>query len=477
MTGMWYDNLRNKRMWEIFSEISAIPRESGNEEGIRKFLLDWAGKNGLEAKSDAIGNVFIYAPATKGYEKVRPTALQGHMDMVCVKTKESGHDFLHDGIEIVLDGNNVRAKDTSLGADNGIAIAMALAIFTDPDAQHGPLEAVFTVSEETGLTGAFNLDPSFVKSKRMINLDSEEEGIIYIGCAGGVDLTSSMNTKWTSNRYPRSYRIEVTGLLGGHSGSEIDKQRGNAIKLLARILKSLGKYSLTEISGGTKRNVIPSQAQAIVSSNNNIHKKVSKIEKDIKNELKYSDPGFEVRVTEVEPRERALTDKRRKNLVDALFAAPAGVRAMSTTIPGIVETSNNLAIVGTEEDRIFVINSIRSNIGSAKEEHLDVLKTIYGAFGFKCESGDGYPEWEPDPNSKFLASVRKAYKEIEKKDPVITAIHAGLECGIINTRIKGMDSLSMGPNLSDVHSVNEHVEADSAERVADFLKQLLAKLG
>lgn len=473
---MWYDKLQNKRMWEIFNEISAIPRESGNEEGIRKFLLDWAGKNSLEAKRDEIGNVFIYAPATKGYEKIKPTALQGHMDMVCVKTKESSHDFNKDAIEIILDGNNVRAKDTSLGADNGIAIAMILAIFTDPEAQHGPLEAIFTISEETGLTGAFNIDPSMVKAKRMINLDSEEEGIIYIGCAGGIDLTSKLKAKWTSNKYAHSYRIEVLGLLGGHSGSEINKQRGNAIKILARILKSLNKYSLSEISGGTKRNVIPSYAQAVINSNNNIEKKVQKLIADIKNELKYSDPGFTVHITEIEPRQEALTDKKRKNLVNALFTAPAGVKAMSTAICGIVETSNNLAIISTTEEEVEVINSIRSNIASAKEEHLEVLKTLYGGFGFNCESGEGYPEWEPNPSSKFLAAVKKAYKEIEKKEPVITAIHAGLECGIINTRIKGMDSLSMGPNLFDVHSVNEHIEADSAERVAYFLKQLLAKL-
>lgn len=470
---MWYDELKDKRLWEIFESISQIPRESGNEEGIRSFLLSWADEHGLRRDTDEVGNVFIYCDATPGYEEVAPIALQGHMDMVCVKTADSKHDFSKDPIEIVYENGVIRAKDTSLGADNGIAIALALSIFTDPEAQHGPLEAIITVSEETGLTGAFNIDPSKVKARRMINLDSEEESIIYIGCAGGVDMTSTMKAAREDNRYEHSYEIKVSGLLGGHSGGEIHKERGNATKILARTLKSIGRYSLESITAGTKHNVIPSEAVAIITAEKNPELKVEKVLKEVRNELKFADPGVNITVKEIPNVSKVLTGRVKERLVNALFTAPHGVRTMSTAIPGIVETSNNLAIVRTEENEIIIRNSIRSNIGSARDNHLKTLETIYRSFGFKVSSGDGYPEWEPNPDSAFLKEVATSYKKILKKKPVITAIHAGLECGIINKRIPGMDSVSIGPDLFDVHSVNEHVVVDSAERIAYFVKEML----
>ena len=473
---MWYDNLNDKRMWEIFEEISRVPRESGNEEGIRNFLLSWAAENGFKADRDEIGNVFIYADATPGYENVAPLALQGHMDMVCVKKEGSEHDFTKDPIEIEYDGKFVKAKDTTLGADNGIAIAMTLALISDPTSQHGPIEGIFTISEETGLTGAFNIDPEKVKAKRMINLDSEEEGIIYIGCAGGVDLDSRITFKREKNTFKKGYKIEVSGLLGGHSGGEIDKERGNAIKILARALKSIPKFSLAEISGGTKRNVIPSYAYAVISANCDIEKNIKEVEKEVRNELKKADPKVRITATEVENPESVIAHAAKKKIIDALFTAPHGVKTMSTTIKGIVETSNNLAIVKTEENSLTVVNSIRSNIASSKETHLSVLKTLYSAFGFTNKESDGYPEWEPNPSSPFLKEVDKLYKSIIGKKAKVTAIHAGLECGIINKRIEGMDSLSIGPDLFDVHSVNEHIVAASAERVYEFLKEMVKAL-
>ena len=473
---MWYEGLKDKRMWEIFESISRVPRESGNEEGIRNFLLSWANENGFKSDRDEVGNVFIYADATKGYESIPAIALQGHMDMVCVKKEGSSHDFTKDPIEIVYDGKFIKAKDTTLGADNGIAIAMALALISDPESQHGPIEIIITVSEETGLTGAFNLDPSKVSAKRMINLDSEEEGIIYIGCAGGIDLDSTITFERKENTYKRGYKIEVSGLLGGHSGGEIDKERGNAIKILARVLKNIGKFSLAQISGGTKRNVIPSYAYAIISTDNKIEKKISKLEKEIRNELKKADPGVRITLTPVENPKEIIPSKKMKNIVNALFSAPHGVKTMSTTIKGIVETSNNLAIVSTQNDSLTIMNSIRSNIASSKDNHLSVLKTIYGAFGFKNVESDGYPEWEPNPSSPFLKEVDKLYRDIMGKKAKVTAIHAGLECGIINKRIEGMDSISIGPDLFDVHSVNEHIVAASAERVYEFLKEMVSKL-
>ncbi len=473
---MWYDSLKDKRMWKIFEEISRIPRESGNEKAIGDFLLSWAEENGFRAERDETGNVFIYAKATEGYENVAPLALQGHMDMVCVKTPESTHDFTKDPIEIVYDGKTVRAKDTSLGADNGIAIAMALSLISDPKSQHGPIEIMITVSEETGLTGAFNFDTSKISAKRLINLDSEEEGIIYIGCAGGVDLESGITFKREANPYRKGYRIEVKGLLGGHSGGDIGKERGNAIKILARTLKSLGKFGLSEISGGTKRNVIPSSAYAVISTDSRIEKKIEKAEKEIQGELRNCDPGLIITLEMVENPKTIIPSKKRKKIVDALFTAPSGVKTMSSTIKGIVETSNNLAIVETKENSLVVVNSIRSNIGSAKENHKEVLKAIYSSFGFKNEESDGYPEWQPNPDSPLLKEVEKIYKDITGKKPKVTAIHAGLECGIINKRLNGMDSLSIGPDLFDVHSVNEHIIADSAERVNNLLKEMVRRM-
>lgn len=473
---MWYDNLKDKRMWKIFEEISRIPRESGNEKAIGDFLVSWAEENGFKSAKDSVGNVIIYAKAKEGYENVAPLALQGHMDMVCVKTAESNHDFSKDPIEVVYDGKFVKAKDTSLGADNGIAIAMALSLISDPKSKHGPIEVIITVSEETGLVGAFNLDPTLVSAKRLINLDSEEEGIIYIGCAGGVDLKSTISFKREENPYKKGYKIEVKGLLGGHSGSDIDKERANAIKILARILKGLNKYGLSEINGGTKRNVIPSSAYAVISSDSNIEKKVEEIEKELQNELKKSDPGLLTTIEMVDNPKTVITSKKRKKIVDALFCAPHGVKAMSTTIKGIVETSNNLAIVRTEENSLLVETSIRSNIASSKENLKKMIECIFTTFGFKCTESDDYPEWEPNPDSPLLKEVEKLYKEISGKKPKVTAIHAGLECGIINKRLSGMDSLSMGPDLFDVHSVNEHIVAESAERVNALLSEIVKRM-
>ena len=470
-------DLKPTLIWSIFDQITKVPRPSKKEGKIHDFLVNFAKEHGLAYKTDAIGNVAMFKPATPGYENAKRVVLQGHMDMVCVKRDGSSHDFTKDPIEIEYDGKFIKAKDTTLGADNGIAIAMTLALISDPESQHGPIEGIFTISEETGLTGAFNIDPEKVKAKRMINLDSEEEGIIYIGCAGGVDLDSKITFKREENPYDNGYKIEVSGLLGGHSGGEIDKERGNAIKILARALKNIGKFSLAEISGGTKRNVIPSYAYAVISTDSRIEKKIAKIEKQVQNELKNADPGIRITITPVENPQYMIPGKKRKKIIDALFTAPHGVKTMSTTIKGIVETSNNLAIVSTQEDSLCVVNSIRSNIASSKENHLDTLKTLYSSFGFKNTESDGYPEWEPDPASPFLKEVDKLYKEIMGRKAKVTAIHAGLECGIINKRIKGMDSISIGPDLFDVHSVNEHIIAESAERVYDFLKEMVRRLG
>ena len=474
---MWYSKLSNRRLWQAFNEISRIPRESGNEEGIRNYLLSWAEKHSLEAKADSKGNVVIYAKATKGCEKLPAIALQGHMDMVCVKRPNSKHDFLIDPIAIETDGVTIRAKDTSLGADNGIAIAMILSILSDPKAQHGPVEAIFTVEEETGLGGVYALDTELVKARRLINLDSEEEGLIYTGCAGGLDLEATLKYK-TEAATGTALKVKVSGLLGGHSGSEIHKERGNAIKILARYLNRLPSFSLASIDGGTRHNVIPSTAEAVITVEDKdvALSLAAAMQEELVNEYKVSDPGVKLSVSSTQMPSVTMKRKKSQKLADLLFASPHGVAAMSTVIDGVVETSDNLAMVRLANGKANVSYSIRSNVDSRKMLLAYEIITIAESLSFKVKATGNYPAWEPNPASKLTKEVARGYKKITGKKPVITAIHAGLECGILNERIPGMDSVSIGPELHDVHSVNENLNVESAERICDFLTKLLPTL-
>lgn len=471
---MWYDALNSKRLWKIFDELSSYPRESGNEEGIRQYLLKWAEEHGIKAIVDGVGNVIMKCPATKGYEDYPSIAIQGHMDMVCVKTEDSTHDFEKDPIEIVTDGTWVRAKDTSLGADNGIAIALALEIFSDENAIHGPLEGIFTVSEETGLTGAFGIDPKNIESRRLLNLDSEEEGIIYIGCAGGIDVVGQKRCYW-KDAEGEALRVKVNGLLGGHSGGEIHKERANAIKVLGRFLNRLPSYEIASLNGGTRRNVIPSTAEAVITvKDTEVAENIAKnLLLELKEEYKYSDPDISLTLAKEALPAKTLTANVSKSVGDTLFISPTGVRSWSMSLKGVVETSDNMAIVEMDEKNISLIFSVRSSVESSKLNLAYEIQTILENSGFTVKVGDGYPAWTPDPSSPFLKEVADAYEKITGSEPTITAIHAGLECGIINKAIEGMDSLSIGPNLFDVHSVNEHVEIASAERIACFVKEML----
>ena len=475
--GMWYDDLKEQKLCAIFNELSRIPRESGNEEGIRNFLLSWCKEHGLEAERDEIGNVIIHVPATKGHESAPSLAFQGHMDMVCVKRPGSKHDFGKDPIEIIREGNIIRAKDTTLGGDNGIAIAMMLDIFTDESLEHGPLEGIITIEEETGLKGAFNIDKEKVRSRLLLNLDSEEEGIIYIGCAGGLDMTSTHPVTYVDNPFSHTYELSVSGLLGGHSGGDIHKERGNAIKIASRVLSSFDDdYAISSFSAGTKRNVIPSSATVKVSTDGDLSKCVDKVYGEVGNELKHSDGNVVISIKEIQNADKVVNCGESREIIELVYVSPYAVNHMSSAIKGIVETSNNIAIATLDEEKFTLINSIRSNIGSAKEDLARKLGMLYAKYGFASVFGDGYPEWEPNLDSKFLKIVREVFKNTYGKDPVVTAIHAGLECGILNKRIEGMDSISIGPNLFDVHSVDEHIEIDSLERTIAFVRNIVKSL-
>ena len=474
---MWYDKLNNKRLWKIFSDISSIPRESGNEEGIRNYLLSWAIEHGINAIKDEVGNVIMKVKATPGYEDYPSIALQGHMDMVCVKREGSTHDFTKDPIEVMTDGKNVWAKDTSLGADNGIAIALALDIFSDEKAEHGPLEGIFTVNEEVGLTGAENVEAKYIDSRRLLNLDSEEEGIFYIGCAGGIEVEGERKCRWETAE-GESVKIKVSGLLGGHSGGEIHKERANALKLLGRALNRIPGYKIASIKGGTRRNVIPSTAEAVitVADTSVAESIVNNLQKEIETEYKYSDPNAQISIEKAETPEMVLTENLSRKIGETLFVSPAGVRSWSMALKGVVETSDNMAIIEMDEKSVKITYSIRSSVETSKLNLAYEIQTILEGNGFTVRIGGGYPAWAPNPDSTFTKEVKEAYIKIVGKEPVITAIHAGLECGTINDKIPGMDSLSIGPNLFDVHSVNEHVEVESAERVAAFVKAMLKEI-
>ncbi len=467
--------LEPQALWSYFSDLSAIPRESGNEEGVRQYLLSFAQEHNLEAIVEEIGNVIIKKPAAKGFENRPSVALQGHMDMVCVKTEDSNHNFETDPIQLVRDGEWLRAKDTSLGADNGIAVALILDILADKNAQHGPLEAIFTVAEETGLTGAFGIEQEHIDSRLLINLDSEEEGVFYIGCAGGIETDVHMGVVWEDTPSDhQGFELTVSGLKGGHSGAEIHTQRANSIKLAARVITQLSDYRIFKAQAGSKRNVIPSTATigfTIPKSDRaKMHEIVAATLTEVSGEFEVADPAIAFEVTAVETPKKSV---KANTLFDALYAAHHGVDAMSMSIEGIVETSTNLAILSLTEEGFEIIASHRSSILSARDDVARRFATIFTLAGAKASHSGDYPSWKPNVHSPLAAFAARAWKEYANEDATVTAIHAGLECGIINSRVPGMDSVSFGPDMSDVHSTKEKVSIPSTKRISDFTRHLL----
>lgn len=473
-----FEGLKDQNLWNYFYELSQIPRESGNEEGVRQFLLKFAKQHSLEAVVDTIGNVILRKKAYPGYEGRSSVALQGHMDMVCVKTEGSNHDFATDPIKLVREGDVLRAKDTTLGGDNGIAVAMAMDILADPKAKHGPLEAIFTVSEETGLTGAFNIEKDLIQSRLLINLDSEEEGVLYIGCAGGLEVDAKL--KADMQTIPADYEgftLTAKGLLGGHSGGEIHKQRANAIKSVARALSAVETKMLYAASGGSKRNVIPSLCSisfaAPSSARRAIEATVKKCEIELQEEYSKSDPDIVLELVKAELPKKAAAAKQSEAFIRSLYIAPHGVDAMSMTIKGIVETSSNLAILKFSEGVFSVTSSHRSSILSSRDDIAHRMGEAMKSGGSEVEYVGAYPSWKPNPDSALTKFCAKAYEAYSGKKPQITAIHAGLECGIINSRVPGMDSVSFGPNMNDVHSVKERLSLSSVENIMGFTRHVL----
>jgi dipeptidase D len=477
--------LKPEPIWKYFARISRIPRGSKNEAAMTRYVLQTAQELGLPAWSDTTGNVVVRKPASKGRGHIRPIALQGHLDMVCEKNRDKKHNFLQDPIELVRRGNILKANGTTLGADNGIAVAANLAVMEDRSLEHGPLELIFTVDEETGMTGALNLEPDFLESRTLLNLDSEEEGTLYIGCAGGRDTTGTW--KILFEKAPgRSIAVEVkvTDLKGGHSGLEIDKGRGNAIKIANRILYALDGIGarISHLEGGNKHNAIPRECDVLLFLPENriepARDIVNRLHAEIRSELKAADPDLRIDFTTLPGRKRGEVIKKlqQKKILRTLAALPHGVIKMSADIPGLVETSTNVAVIKTDKSALSIATSQRSSAASELTEIGNTVSSIFALGGAAVKNTDGYPGWKPDMNSPILKTAGAAYRSLYGKQPRVKAIHAGLECGVIGERIPGMDMISFGPTLEGAHSPDERIYIDSVEKFWRFLLEILKRV-
>ena len=474
-------DLEPKIVWKHFDEIRKIPRCSKHEEKIREYIVNFAKQHGLEYQVDKAGNVVVRKPASSGMENKPMVVLQAHMDMVCEKNKDVDHDFSKDPIKVKIEGEWVTAEGTTLGADDGIGVATALAILEDKNLKHPPIEALFTVDEETGLTGAFALEKDFLKGRTMINLDSEEFGIIYVGCAGGGDSTIKLAVK--KEKVPDGMKVMhvfVKGLKGGHSGCDIHEQRGNAIKILARILWKVKKemeMRIIDISGGDKHNAIPREAEATVAVENAERFKeiVNSEAKDILEEIKPVDPDMKVEISEAKG-EKGLDKESSYKVIDLLYALPHGVLAMSYDIPDLVETSTNLAKVRLEGDKVTVVMSSRSSSKTELQATRDRIRAIAELAGAEVEEGSTYPGWKPNLDSKILKIAKEVFKEMFGKEPEIKAIHAGLETGVIGEKFPGMDMISIGPDVRNPHTPDEKVHIGSVEKFYRYVAKILEKV-
>lgn len=476
-------DFKSAGVFKYFEEICQVPRPSKKEEKIIQYLKDFGKKHNLETLVDEIGNVLIKKPATKGKENLETIVLQSHVDMVCEKNKDVEHDFLKDPIVTVIEGEWMKAKGTTLGADNGIGVATELAILADNTLEHGPIECLFTVDEETGLTGAFALKEGFISGNILLNLDSEDEGELFIGCAGGIDSVAEFEYKTVD--VPKDYfcfRVDVKGLKGGHSGGDIHLGRGNANKILNRFLVRVSKkYNLylCEIDGGNLRNAIPREAHAVFAvpqeAKHDIVTMLNVFNAEMETELSVVEPDLKLILESENFCEKAIDQDTTCRLMSALTAVHHGVYAMSNDIPGLVETSTNLASIKMKPNNIIKVEtSQRSSIASAKEDMANTVRAVFNLAGAKVSFGDGYPGWKPNPNSAILKVAADSYKKLFGVEAKVKAIHAGLECGLFLDKYPNLDMVSFGPTLTGVHSPDERMHIPSVEKFWIHLIDMLA---
>lgn len=476
--------LEPARVWHFFREILSIPRPSKKEEKIINYLLAFARERNLAAIKDEIGNVLIRKPATSGMECKKSVVLQSHLDMVCEKNSDKVHDFENDPIDAYVDGGWVKANGTTLGGDDGIGVAAALALLDSDDVQHGPIECLFTIDEETGLTGAFGLKPGFLKSSILLNLDSEDEGQLFIGCAGGQDTLSWLPYKKAATPEGfKSLKIMVSGLTGGHSGDDINKNRGNANKILNRFLwthKNNFQMKLSVFDGGNLRNAIAREAYAVVmippTKAESLISEAKAYEAIVRNEFHTTEPGLKISVSETEQPKMVITDDDFTKLVQSLYACPHGVIALSQDIPDFVETSTNLASVKFVGDEILVTTSQRSSVESEKWDVTNMITSLFNLAGGRSKTSEGYPGWKPNPGSEIVDLTEKAYKKLFSVQPKVLAIHAGLECGLIGDKYPKMDMVSYGPTIKGAHSPDERLEIESVVKFWELTLEVLRNI-
>jgi dipeptidase D len=476
-------NLEPQALWQRFYEISQIPRPSKKEEKITAHFEQMFNSLGIKYSKDKVGNLVARIPASKGCSKSPTIVLQGHSDMVCEKNRGTEHDFDHDPIELVRQGEWIRANGTTLGADNGIGVAAALAVMTDPNAVHGPLEILITIDEETGLTGANRLSNKMLKGKYLLNLDSEEDGIFYVGCAGGIDTAGilSIQTAVPHSEYAY-FNVMVSGLKGGHSGGDIHLGKGNAIKLLARTLEALKplKPELTSLEGGSKRNAIPREAEAVVGIPADqavaFQNMLEKCARQFRAEYQHQDGGVQINATPVTRPLLVYSKSFAQKIISLLLALPHGVIQMSADLEGLVETSTNLATITTDGQKLTIGTSQRSSVDSAKAYIASSVASIFRLAGAKVEQSDGYPGWKPNLESHLLKVCEKAATQLYGSAPEIKAIHAGLECGILGGKYPELEMISFGPTITGAHSPDEQVHIPAVEKFYELLKLVLKGL-
>ncbi len=481
------ETLEPRPIWQHFDAIRRVPRPSRHEERIVGFVRSWASDHDFEVREDARGNMVVVVPSSAGREIAPTVVLQGHLDMVCEKNAGVAHDFMTEGIEVEVDGDWVKAAGTTLGADNGLGVAAAMAVAVDPAVEHGPLELLFTLEEETGLHGASALDPAIVSGDILINLDTEEDDAVYIGCAGSASIEARLAIEREGAADGERLELVIRGLRGGHSGIDIIENRGNAVKAAARVLTvALDRgidFDLVALDGGSKRNAIARECFVHLAANSaqrsRLEEVAAEIQAELATEISGIDPGLEIILRPAGdggPAWPPMTPGDRDRLLRMLAAAPHGVVTMSREVSGLVETSCNLALTTTSESSMRVLYSVRSSVNAALAGTLQNLRSLFLLAGGEVEEDAGYPGWKPNPDSAVVQRTITVYERLFGERPRVKAVHAGLECGILVEKIPGLDAVSIGPEIRDPHSPDERARISSTAKFYALLKELLADL-
>ena len=475
-------NLEPKALWNNFADLNAVPRGSKKEEKVIQFMVDFGNKLNLETVVDPVGNVIIKKPASKGMENLKTVVMQSHLDMVHQKNSDTVFDFDTEGIKMIIDGEWVKADGTTLGADNGLGVAAIMSVLESSEIKHPAIEALFTIDEETGMTGAMGLQAGYLDGEILLNLDTEEDDEIDIGCAGGVDI-SATNTYNEVNAPSNSIslKISVTGLNGGHSGMDIDKGLGNANKIMNRILYANQEYMrISEINGGGLRNAIPRESfskVAVYNSNKSLFEKTfKKIAKEIQKEFKTIEPNLEIAFERIPDVKKVMTTISQITLLNTIYATHNGVYTMSPDMENLVETSNNVARVLVKDEEIEIMCLTRSSVESSKMDLANSLKATFELAGYAVKLSGSYPGWKPNIDSPILKTMTKTYEDLFNSKPHVVACHAGLECGILGTNYPEMDMISFGPTIQGAHSPDERANIESAKKFWKFLLTTLENI-